>query len=181
MKKRSKEKQKKLDDKILRAKQMKAAKQPASMNILGIDQATLAGLAWQKAGSTKINTDLWDLSIGTRESQGMKWLRFEHRFRVFLSENKIVAVAYELPAGRNMKPIIHSSKLIAIMEKVCVEDEVEYVEFSAGEVKKFATANGNANKEMMVQAAKDLWGYEGDDDNVADAIHILQLLKSKIN
>jgi Holliday junction resolvasome RuvABC endonuclease subunit len=181
MVKRSKEKQRKLDEKIKRAQQFKKTKLPARFNIMAIDQATKAGVAFQLKGSAKISVELWDLSIGTKESQGMKWLRFEAKFRDALVSNKIKAVAYELPGGRNVKPIIHSAKMIGIMEKVCVEEQVEYLEFSSSEVKKMATGNGNANKELMVKAAREHWGYEGEDDNEADAINILMLLKAKIN
>lgn len=178
--KRNKEQQRKFDDKIARAKQIKKSRQVPKFPLLGIDQANLSGMAFQTDNMKEPKTELFDLSIGTKESQGFKWLRWESRLRTFLKEKGIKALAYELPAGRNIKPIIHSSKLIAIIEKVCVELEIEYIEFSSSEVKKFATGNGNANKEKMVEAAKKLWGYEGKDDNEADALHILQLLKAKI-
>ena len=67
------------------------------------------------------------------------------------------------------------------MEKVATELEIEYIEFSASSIKKFATNNGNANKELMVEFSKKLWGYEGEDNNIADAIHIVKYLKTKIN
>jgi Holliday junction resolvasome RuvABC endonuclease subunit len=111
----------------------------------------------------------------------MKWLRFESRLKQFIVSNKIKVVAYELPAGRNINPIIHSSKLICIIEKICAELDLEYVELATGAIKKFATGNGGAGKPLMIEFAEKLWGYEGDDDNQADALHILHFLKSKIN
>jgi len=92
-----------------------------------------------------------------------------------------MVVAYELPAGRNINPIIHSSKLICIIEKICAELDLEYVELATGAIKKFATGNGGASKPLMIEFAGKLWGYQGDDDNQADALHILHFLKSKIN
>lgn len=177
----NKAEQQKHDDKIERLKKIKTARNPCPYNIAALDQATLCGISFEAAETNEPQIELWDLSIGTRESQGMKWLRFESKLKKFLTDNDIQIIAYELPAGRNINPIIHSSKLIAIIEKSCVEMEIEYVEFSAGEVKKFATGNGNANKVMMKEYAKKLWNYEGDDDNEADALHILHLLKAKVN
>lgn len=179
-KKRSKAKQKKMDDKLKRAKALKMARKESPFNIAAFDQATKCGVAFQIAGED-YSVDLWDLKIKSKTSQGMKWIMFEARLKKFLKANDIKVLAYELPSGRNINPIIHSSKLIGVIEKTCVEMDIEYVELSASEIKKFATANGNAGKPLMIEAAQNLWGYKGEDDNEADAIHILHLLKSKIN
>lgn len=171
----------KVESKIERLKSLKKARQIPNRNLVAFDQATLCGVAYQKAGDKTAKTELWDLSIKSKESQGMKWIRFESKLRDFLKKHKIEVLAYELPSGRNTNPIIHSSKLICLMEKVCTEMDIEYVEFSSKSIKKFATGNGNAGKPLMIQYAESLWGYEGNDDNEADAIHILHYLKSKIN
>ena len=180
MKKRTKAAQKKIDEKLIRAKQLQLASKPSQINILGIDQATKCGIAYEIVGFKPV-VELWDLSIKNKESQGMKWLRFEAKIRNFVTKNKIKVIAYELPAGRNINPIIHSSKLICIIEKLCAELKIDYIEVATGSVKKFATNNGNAGKPLMVEYAKRLWKYEGEDDNEADALHILHFLKTKLN
>lgn len=177
----TKEQQRKHDEKIKRLKGIKLAKQPTELNIAAFDQATSCGIAFEKSGENSANVELWDLNIKAKESQGMKWIRFEARLKKFLKKYSIDVVAYELPAGRHINPIIHSAKLIGIIEKSCVELGIDYIEFSASEIKKFATNNGNANKTMMIEHAQKLWNYEGKDDNEADALHILHYLKSKIN
>ena len=171
----------KREEKLIRAKEIKLAQRKTTLNIAAFDQATKCGVSYELSGTGKPIVDLWDLGIKSKESQGMKWLRFEARVKNFLKKNDIHVVAYELPAGRNIKPIIHSAKLIGIIEKVCVELGIEYIEFSASSVKKFATFNGNAGKPLMIEYAKKLWNYEGEDDNESDALHILHYLKSKIN
>jgi len=177
----TKAQKKKRDEKLLRAKKIKLSRKPTELNIVAFDQATICGVAYELAGTAQPKTELWDLNIKSKESQGMKWIRFEARLKKFLKKHSIQVLAYELPAGRNINPIIHSSKLIAIIEKSCVELGIEYIEFSASEIKKFATNNGNANKAKMIEYAKTLWGYDGNDDNESDALHILHLLKSKVN
>lgn len=176
----TKAEKKKQEARKLRFKQLRAARKPSEFNIASFDQATKCGVAYQFSNEIKYHTELWDLSIGSKESQGMKWIRFESRVRNFFKEKQIQLIAYELPSGRNINPIIHSSKLIAILEKVAVEMGIEYLELSSSEIKKFATGNGNANKSMMIEAARKLWGYDGNDDNESDALHILNLFKSKI-
>lgn len=171
----------KREDKIKRAREIKLAKIPTQINIAAIDQATLCGISYEKAGTNKAVVDLWDLNLKGKQSQGMKWILFESRLKKFLLENEILLVAYELPAGQHKNAIIHASKLICIIEKICCEIEIDYIEFSAKSIKKFATGNGNAGKPLMVEYAKKLWGYEGEDDNESDSLHILNYLKSKIN
>lgn len=179
-KKLSKAKQKKIDEKVNRAKGLKLARKQPIVNIAAFDQATKCGVAFQTTEGD-YQVELWDLKINSKQSQGMKWIMFESRLKKFLKKYDIKVLAYELPSGRNINPIIHSSKLIGVIEKTCVEMEIEYLELAAGEIKKFATGNGNASKDLMIESANSLWDYEGEDDNEADAIHILHLLKSKIN
>lgn len=177
----TKAQQRKKDEKLYRAKQLQLSKKKNELNLVAFDQATICGVAYELSNTGKPKTELWNLKINAKESQGMKWLRFESRLKKFLKKHKIQVLAYELPAGRHTNPIIHSSKLIGIMEKSCVELGIEYIEFSSKEVKKFATNNGNAGKPLMIKYAKKLWGYRGNDDNESDALHILHLLKSKLN
>lgn len=179
-KKITKAKLEKLENKAKRIGEIKIAKIPTTKNILGIDQATNCGIAYELVGE-RPKSELWRLEIKNKESQGMKWLRFESKLKNFIVSNKIEVIAYELPAGRNINPIIHSSKLICIIEKLCAEMNLEYIELSTGSIKKFATGNGSAKKDMMVDFAKKLWSYSGEDDNEADALHILHYLKTKIN
>jgi Holliday junction resolvasome RuvABC endonuclease subunit len=179
-KKITKAQQQKMDDKLHRSNLIKISRRDIKLNIVAFDQATKCGVAFQMVGEQP-EVQLWDMALKSKESQGMKWIRFESKVRELLKSKKIKVLAYELPAGRNINPIIHSSKMICILEKTCSELDIEYVEFSAGEVKKFATGSGAAGKPLMIEYAKKLWGYEGEDDNEADALHILHLLKSKIN
>lgn len=180
MKKISKALTEKLEKKAIRVSEISKARKSTNVNILAIDQATSCGIAYELVGE-KPKVELWKLEIKSKESQGMKWLRFESKLKSFIVNKKIKIIAYELPAGRNINPIIHSSKLICIIEKLCAELGLDYIEMATGAIKKFATGNGNAKKDLMIKFASKLWGYEGEDDNEADALHILHLLKSKIN
>lgn len=177
----TKEQQRKLDRRKQRAREISLARKSTQMNIAAFDQATKCGISFEISGTNEWSVDLWNLEIKSKESQGMKWIRFEAKVRSFLKQHDIKIVAYELPAGRNIKPIIHSAKLIGVIEKVCVELGIEYIEFSASSVKQFATDKGNASKQLMLEYAEKLWGYDGGDDNEADALHILKYLKTKIN
>ena len=52
---------------------------------------------------------------------------------------------------------------------------IPYVEIPPATLKKFATGKGNANKEEMLAAAIRRLGYEGANNNEADALWLLKL------
>jgi len=141
--------------------------------ILAIDPATLSGWALSK--------DIygtWNLRTRSDETWGMKLIRFKkHYTEVLDAYPSIKMVVYERPAGRNTRAIITQSKVIGVIESVAEQRGLEYKAFSAGEIKKFATGKGNCGKPAMIEAAREKYGYIGDDDNEADALHLLHLAK----
>jgi Holliday junction resolvasome RuvABC endonuclease subunit len=145
-------------------------------SILAIDPATLTGWAISKE-----IYGTWNLRTRADESWGMKLIRFKGKFIEILNNYEIKVVAYERPAGRNTHSIITQSKIIGIIESVCEERNIEYVAYSASEVKKFATGKGNSGKPLMISAAQEKYAYQGNDDNEADALHILFLAKYYYN
>ena len=145
------------------------------MKILALDIASLTGWC--------LNNNLygtWDLKTRKDESMGMKLIRFKSKLKEIHASENLDLIVYERPAGRHANSIIHQAKLIAILEEFCEDLGISYSASSASEIKRFATGKGNANKEEMIQAAKDKYGYMGSDDNEADAIHLWNLTKNKL-
>ncbi len=130
----------------------KEKKVTPKINILAIDQASNCGWA------TKNAYGVWDFNTRKDESSGMKLLRFRAKLKEVCGMEGINLIVYERVAGKHAASIIHASKLVAVIESYCEENEINYKAVSAGELKRFATGNGNANK--------------GKDDNEADAILI---------
>ncbi len=144
------------------------------MKILAIDQASNCGWA--------ISKDIfgcWDLTTRKDESSGMKMIRFRSKLKEIVQAEGIELIIYERVAGFHKSAIIHASKMVAIIETFCEENKIAYAAYSATEIKKFATGKGNANKEAMITAAAKLYAYTGNNDNEADALHILHLAKSQ--
>lgn len=123
----------------------------------------------------------WDFRTRKDESMGMKLIRFRAKLKEIHELETLEVVIYERPAGRHANSIIHQSKLIAVLEEFCEEHGIEYRSYSATEIKKFATGKGNANKQAMIDAAAKKYGYTGDDDNEADAIHMRELFRAEMN
>jgi Holliday junction resolvasome RuvABC endonuclease subunit len=144
--------------------------------ILAIDQASHCGWALSK--------DLygvWDLTTKKDEDMGMKLIRFRNKLKEVCTSEGVEMIVYERVAGMHTASIIHAAKMVAIIETFCTENGINYTAFSAQEVKKFATGKGNANKDAMVKAAQEQYGYPGTDDNVADALHIWHLATKNFN
>ena len=64
-------------------------------------------------------------------------------------------------------------ELRGVLLELCESLDIPVITFNVKDIKKFATGNGNADKNAMINAALTRWGVDcGDDDNAADAIHI---------
>jgi len=147
------------------------------MNILSLDVASTTGWCMD----TKGLYGTWDLKTLRDESMGMKLIRLKAKLREVHLSQKIDIIIYERAAGQHTASVIHQSKMIGVIETFCEEEGINYKAFSAKEIKKFATGNGNCGKSAMVEAAQKKYGYTGDDDNIADAMHMLELFKSEMS
>jgi len=147
------------------------------MKILSLDVASTTG--W--AIDTKRLYGTWDLKTLKDESMGMKLIRLRSKLQLIHETEKLDLIVYERAAGQHAASIIHEAKMLGIIEEFCEEQGINYKAYSSKEIKKFATDNGNANKLAMVNSAKTKYGYDGEDDNVADAMHMLELCKEELN
>ncbi|MFW6272175.1 MAG: hypothetical protein ACOC2U_00130 [bacterium] len=151
-------------------------KSKEEMLILATDPASEFGWA-----ISENEYGVWDLRTRKDESMGMKILRLEAKLKELHQMRPFKVLAYERPAGRHAHAIIHQAKLIGKLEEWCENNKIAYRSYSAGEIKKFATGKGNAGKPKMIEAARKLYGYQGNNDNEADALHILALAKKDLN
>ncbi|MGG7664027.1 crossover junction endodeoxyribonuclease RuvC [Dyadobacter sp. BHUBP1] len=143
------------------------------MKILAIDQATHCGWCCGKD-----LYGMWDISNRKDESSGMRLIRFKAKLREVIQSEDIKLVAYERVASQYKSSVILLSKMVGIIETMCEEMGIQYVAFSAKEIKVFATGKGGSKKAEMIAAAREKYGYLGDDDNEADAMHMYHLARS---
>lgn len=135
------------------------------MNILALDIATNTG--WK----TKTSSGVWNLKPNRGESEGMRVVRFKSKVKELIQLEDINLVSYERPAGIHKGSIMVASEMVGVLKDLCIEMGVELACYSAKEIKQFATGKGNANKDAMINAAKEM-GFNPKDDNEADAIHL---------
>jgi len=148
--------------------------QKSDLRILALDPATHCGYALSHA-----LYGVWDLSAKRDESAGMRLIRLRSKLREIILSERIELVVFERPGGRFKASIIVQSEIQGQIKTVCEDLKVEYRAYSSTEIKKYATGKGNAGKPAMIYAAQTKLGYQGDDDNEADALWLLELAKSE--
>lgn len=145
------------------------------MKILALDIATKTGWA------TEQESGVFDFTVKRGETSGLIPLRFKAKIKELITISDITIVAYERPAGRNIHSIMLASKMIAHLEEYCIENNIELATYSAKEIKKSWTGNGNAGKPLMISEAKKRFpDLEIIDDNHADALALLEHAKSDL-
>jgi len=147
--------------------------------ILAIDPATKCGWAHSNG-----SCGVWDLSIRSDESNGMRLIRLEAKLRLVLEGPGIDLIVFEgMAVGSGPKSNFHTlkvqSQLQAVIERFCqATDGVECCSFHLSTIKKHAIPGPGKrrDKESMVAAAREKWpDVEIEDDNVADALWLLDL------
>lgn len=140
-----------------------------ALKILALDVATKTGWAVDGTSGT------WDFKPRKGESVGMRTVRLKAAVREMIKLNEIDLVVYERAAGVHKNSIIVESEMIGALVCFLLEEKINYTCYSAKEIKKYATGNGNAGKLLMIKAANEKLGYTGNDDNEADALWLYQL------
>lgn len=136
-----------------------------SVGLMTLDIATHTGFCTHTASG------VWDLTPKRDESAGMRCIRFKGKLKEMCQIEQIKMIAFERVAGHYRGAIIVAAELVGVLKVFCEENQIDYKAYSAKEIKKFATGNGNANKDMMVEAARKYKANVTSDDE-ADAIHI---------
>lgn len=101
-------------------------------------------------------------------------LAFATWLREYITNNGIRLVAAEdVNVGSHFVALRKLSEFRGILFLVCAELDIPIIVFNVSDIKKFATGNGNASKDMMIDAARRRWHIDCEgNDNIADAIHI---------
>lgn len=145
--------------------------------ILAIDPGTQLGWAFRDRLGL-ITSGTINLKGGRFEGGGMRFLRFRHWLDEMWHDQGPWAAVYFEEVRRHMgvdAAHIYGG-IIAVLTAVCEEAKVPYGGIPVGTIKKMATGKGNANKEMMLKAAREQFEEQNvTDDNQADALFILKV------
>ncbi len=141
--------------------------------ILALDLGTQTGYAVGDANCPPVSGVL-NLSDMKGDHPGARFLRFMHHLDRLSKLHTITKIVYEQVAHVKFVKAAHTyGGFQAYLMGWCMIHNVPLEGIGVKTIKKFATGNGNANKEMMVAAAIGE-GWLPKDDNEADALWILK-------
>ena len=157
------------------------------MRVIGLDLGSLCGFAWTDDGKPHVEqSGVMNFHLRHYEGGGLRLLRFENFLSELLRHEGSCLVYFEeviwrpgrgdtIGKGDLGAGAVIYGELSGALMTTCERMAVPFEGFKPGEIKKAATGKGNANKQMMVEAAQKAYGPAVDSDDQADALHILAL------
>lgn len=130
---------------------------------------------WALRLGTELISGTADFSPGKFDGPGMKFVKFRRHLNTLNGAHRIGQIAYEGVRRHLGVDAAHAyGGYMGHLQSWCEEQTpvVPYEGVAVQKIKLFATGKGNANKDAMIDAARDL-GYKPVDDNEADAIMLL--------
>ena len=140
-------------------------------DILALDLATKTGWAHSNG-----NSGVQDFAPRRGDSPGMRWIEFKAWLCRVLDLCPTNVIAYEQAHHRGGAPTHVAHSLISIVETVATEREIELTNRHTATIKKHALGKGRGDKSEMMAAARQR-GWQPQDDNEADALWLLDLVK----
>lgn len=148
------------------------------MNILALDCATRLGWATlDRNGDIQSGLQVFDLKRG--ESAGMRWLRFTAWLHEMHKIDSYNVIAYEQAHHRGGAATAVGVGFTTCIDQFAAFAKIETMPVHTATVKKHATGKGNADKAAMIAAAR-VRGWNVSDDNVADALFILDFARGEV-
>lgn len=139
-------------------------------HILSLDIATHCGYYSTHAAGT------WDFTQKTGKSAIEQHLNFYNTLVDFIQKYNIkLIIAEDVNVKGQFIGMRKLSEFRGILYLICAQlglPEPKFINVST--VKKWATGDGKADKEKMIEFCKKRWNIEPVDDNMADATHIFK-------
>jgi len=146
----------------------------STIKILALDLATKTGWAHSDGPS-----GVQSFALSRGESPGMRFLKFRGWLDRVATEAPFQVVAYEQPHLRGGHATEVLAGMVGILQAWAADHGIETVMRHSGEIKRHATGKGNANKDAMIETAKER-GWSPEDDNEADALWLLDLMNKEL-
>lgn len=146
---------------------------------LAIDPGSECGWAIRPNQVYAVGT--WNLTKGSGEGAGMRYLRLRKLLERLAEEYTITEVAYEkiVRTHKGTAAAHVYGGIVAVLTAWCEEMKIPYQAIQHARIKKFATDNGNASKDMMVEAARREFPHVSiEDHNQADALWLLRFMET---
>mgnify|MGYP001110525960 CR=1 FL=1 len=145
------------------------------MNYAAFDLGTTTG--WAACFDGMVRSGTWSFQPQRFEGGGMRFLRFRRNISELLLgcvQPEMVVFFEEVRRHAGTTAAHVYGGFMAELTAFCDGHSIPYSGIPVGTIKKHATGKGNANKQAMIDAAKERWpDVVLEDDNHADALWIL--------
>lgn len=140
------------------------------MRIIALDTATATGYAIAEDGKL-LESGVYRFPLQRGETNGIRFLRFRHWLKVKAEGcGLLVAEQAHHRGGAATELCVGFTTRV---QEVAAEIGAEYACCHTQALKLYATGNGNAPKEQMIEVAAKRWGVVPEDDNHADAMCLM--------
>lgn len=142
--------------------------------IMAFDLGTNTGVAYRPIGTKTSFVDVLNFSHNRYEGGGMRYLKFQDWLNG-RNPADIEAIYFEEVRRHLGTDAAHVyGGLLAVLTAWCEKNKIPYEGIPVGTIKKHATGKGNANKDMVLAAAREKLDYTGDSYDAADALWLLE-------
>lgn len=148
------------------------------VRILGIDPASRTG--WAHSNGSR---GVWEIVAKGDKHPGRRLERFRRLLFSAKRDHGIDLIAAE-DAGfgsNNRNTAALHDELRGVTKLCAAEWEIPVVLFKPTQIKKWLTGRGNAKKPDMIHFVGTLFGVHTTDDNVADAVAVMEFAKVFFN
>lgn len=147
---------------------------PKGAKVLALDPATVITGYAHSCGLYGLTS--FDGPTPTTLKMLYKWLHD------FLNDHPADLLAYERwqVGGKVARAMLFNYYLRGVAELVAAERDMAVVGYYPSAVKKYATGDGRADKQAMIDSAAQRLGVKTTNDNVADALWILNMARNSV-
>ena len=151
--------------------------------ILALDLGANTGWAiWQQADPTS-GYQVFSGTINFKNSRfqggGMRFLRFRNWLDEVNQKEKLTAVYFEEVRRHLGTDAAHVyGGFLATLTSWCEDHKLPYQGVPVSHIKHHVTGKGNASKQCVIEVIKAL-GYRPKDDNEADALALIELIREQ--
>lgn len=148
------------------------------MKILALDPAAKCGFAW--SDGTLREYGVWQIALAEREHPGARLERLREHIYEAYRDWGFERLAYEDAQHGSPNFTIQGlhAELRGVIKLVACELDVDAIPINPTTLKSWATGSGRADKGQMIRACQTVLGVTTDDDNIADALFVLELAKN---
>ena len=145
-----------------------------NVNYIGIDPSTKTGIViLDDDGNVLLEEEI----TGTGDEDPKRMVTLTNKIiNQIKGQNNVICIE-GFSYGSKGRGVSFQFGLGHAIRNEMFKNNIEYIDVSPGQLKKFATGKGNSSKDNMILPIYKRWEYEHDSDNVRDAFVLAQIAR----